>query len=281
MIKKIILLSLMALAITACKEETEQITTSDPTDNSNQEDTITTAPSIVLKSENKPIVFDYTSTGCPGCGSWGAPTFENLSNQLGNKIVPIAVHIKYGDPMITDESNALGQNRTGQYFTPQLWINNTNSTLLNGGRIDATGSLAALNQNITTFQGEAVQISLGVSHAIQDDKINIRYKHKSETDLDGDYFVSLYVMENHLFHNQASGAVNPFEHNYVIRTSSSGAFGSKIESQNLADNQEFEDTINLDIDPTWDKSNLYVTAIIWKNNGDKFIVINANNDLVK
>ena len=33
-----------------------------------------TAPDFELSEVMKPVFFDYTSTGCPGCGSWGAPT---------------------------------------------------------------------------------------------------------------------------------------------------------------------------------------------------------------
>ena len=37
--------------------------------------------------------------------------------------------------MITVVSTALVANRTGQKYTPQLWVNNYNGMLLNGGSI--------------------------------------------------------------------------------------------------------------------------------------------------
>ena len=67
------------------------------------EDDATEAKAPVLGEVNfvfdyKGILLEFTSTGCPGCGSWGKPTFYSLADQNKDKVIPMAAHIKYGDP---------------------------------------------------------------------------------------------------------------------------------------------------------------------------------------
>ena len=143
----------------ACKEEDtptvkEDIVVTDTDTSETLNDTLTSVPDFELTETKKPVFFDYTSTGCPGCVSWGAPTFEQIAKEQGESIVPIAVHIKYRDPMITDVSNAIAENRTGQRYTPQLWVNNTNGMVLNGGSINTTGSINKITADLETIKTE-------------------------------------------------------------------------------------------------------------------------------
>ena len=127
--KTLIIWAISAFSIWSCTEKSADIPTTPATskDTTQVDTSQLEAPDVVLQSRNKPVFFDYTSTGCPGCGSWGAPTFENLSEEYQDKIVPIAVHIKYGDPMITSISTDIAANRDGQRYTPQLWVNSKNA----------------------------------------------------------------------------------------------------------------------------------------------------------
>jgi hypothetical protein len=239
------------------------------------DDTLKTAPDFNLIEINKPVFFDYTSTGCPGCGSWGAPTFERLAAELGDEIVPMAIHIKYGDPMITEASEAIAANRIGQRYTPQLWVNNSNGTVLNGNRIDGAGSEKKLREDITAYQDQQVQIAIGVSTVINKNTLTVRYKTKAITELYGDYYLGLYILEDGILYAQSNAATNPFEHNYVLRTSNNGGFGNLIAISDLGLNNELDETFDFEIDASWDKNNLSATAIIWKKNGNNYVAINA------
>ena len=108
--------------------------------------------SIILTYQEraKPLVFEITSTGCPGCGSWGKPVFSQLSSQYGNQIIPVAVHIKYGDPYITNVSENIAANRYGAFYTPQIWVNDTNGVVISagGGSIQTESSIKRMNDLI-------------------------------------------------------------------------------------------------------------------------------------
>ena len=276
--KIIVTLSLFSILAFGCKDK--NTTTPEVEEQKEEEVQLNEAPAITLEETNKPVFFDYTSTGCPGCGSWGAPTFETIADRLESSIVPVAVHIKYGDPMITGASEAIAANRTGQFYTPQLWVNNNNAMVLAGSSINGNASAEKINTEIESFQNAETTLAVGVSHAINDDKITIRYKTKALENLDGEYWIGVYVMENGILYRQSSGAENPFEHNHVIRVSNSGGFGDLLGESGLTQDSEIEKTVTLTLLEEWNTENLYATAIVWKKEGSNYVVVNANNDLV-
>ena len=267
----------------ACKEEDtptvkEDIVVTDTDTSETSNDTLTSVPDFELTETKKPVFFDYTSTGCPGCGSWGAPTFEQIAKEQGESIVPIAVHIKYGDPMITDVSNAIAENRNGQRYTPQLWVNNTNGMVLNGGSINTTGTINKITADLETIKTEAPEMAIGVGSIVNGDIFKVRYKSKVLADITGEYYLAIYLMEDGILYRQSSAATNPFEHNYVIRKSNGGGFGTQISQNELTKNTTITGTVEFEIDPNWDKEKLSVSAIIWKKEGTNYYVINANSD---
>ncbi|MDC1395483.1 Omp28-related outer membrane protein [Bacteroidia bacterium] len=272
MIKNILTLGLASVILLSCEEKKVEESPLIP-------DAIE-APSIELEVKNKPVLFNYMSTGCPGCGSWGAPTFEAITNREKDAVVPIGVHIKYGDPMITDVSNAIASNRIGQFFTPQIWVNNTNGVILTGGSISGTASVNKMNDDIDAFINIAPEILVGTSSIVNDDKIYIRYKTKAQQDLTGDYYVGVYLLENKIYAKQNSGSQDPFEHNYVIRTSNKGGFGTMLSAEHLETEAVMDEQIDANILPEWKKENLYAAVIVWRKEEDNYLVVNANNNLV-
>ena len=113
-----------ALLFVACKKESPPLL-------AENNSSVETEISVKYENTNKAVLFEFTSTGCPGCGSWGKPTVAAVSTTHGSKVVPIAVHIKYNDPFLTDISQAIADNRTGSRWTPQLWVDNENATIIN------------------------------------------------------------------------------------------------------------------------------------------------------
>lgn len=276
-----ILFTLFSLTIFGCSEA-ESPAIEPTSQDSTTESSSVEPPDFELMATSKPVLFDYTSTGCPGCGSWGKPTFESLIRQHDSTIVPIAVHIKYRDAMITPVSEAIAANRTGQYFTPQLWVNNTNGVVLNGGRIDATASLNLLNSTIENVRNKAADISVGLSIGISNDTLKVRYKTLPNIDLSAsEVYVGIYLMENKLRFNQSGSASNPTIHNHVIRASNNGGFGTQLASNDLTINELTENTYSFKLNEAWNKDELYAAIIVWKKEGNNYVVLNANNGMTK
>lgn len=177
----------------------------------------------------KPILFEITSTGCPGCGGWGKPTFNDFIQKYPDQIAPIAVHIKYNDPMITVHSNAIDNNNYGQKYTPQIWVNDTNGVSLSVNSINTAASIAKIDRLILNALGSNVP-KLDAGFEISGNKMLVKFGVKMNGELAaGDYYLSCFLMGNGLVYEQRNYANNPATHNdYIIDAAFDSTFGKHI-----------------------------------------------------
>ncbi len=227
---------------------------------------------LTFTKKTRPVLLEITSTGCPGCGSWGKPTFKKLVNDFGNDITPLAVHIKYGDPMITAESQAIADNRHGSRYTPQIWVGDMNAIILTGGSIS---SASEQNARDLMNAGQGVdQPAVAASIKKEGGKLNVTYGVKFiDVPTDGEYALACYLTEDGLSYNQSSSASNPTTHNQVLRASADGAFGKAFTSADLMDN-EVTWQFSFDLSD-YNETNTYITVVLWKKDGNRYVPVNG------
>lgn len=190
---------------------------------------------LSYQEKAKPVVFEITSTGCPGCGSWGKPVFSQLIAQYGKQIVPVAVHIKYGDPFITNISETIASNRYGAFYTPQIWINDTNGVSISlGGGIQTEASVRKMNDLINRRLADSGPYLSGLVYEQSSDfikfKVGVDFK---DYEAGGhQYFLSTYLMESQLENHQTGSMSNPTLHHHVIRKSFGDTWGEPVELNN-------------------------------------------------
>lgn len=260
---RIILVSITFLAFSSCKESDPEIT---PDKNQNMTD-----PSSIVLSYDQPAlptIFEITSTGCPGCGRWGKPTFSALAKEFGEKVIPIAVHIKYGDPFITSTSQSIGDNRYGSRYTPQIWVNDSNGVVLaNGGGILDQESVSRMRNLIDQHDILAADTLAGVvadrSANKLTFKIGIRPNIVSNTN---EKYLSCYLIEDGLVYDQASYSSNPATHNFVIRQSVDGAFGKPVKFENGS--FEYAGAFN----ELKENGDYHVVTVLWEKINGRFVV---------
>ncbi len=223
-------------------------------------------PGLKIDKELKPLVWEFTSTGCPGCGSWGKPTFKAVLDQNMGDAIGLAVHIKYGDPMITSYSTEIGANRYGQFYTPQIWVNDSNGVVLNGGSINGMASVERLNKLIDFHKQNRSNILTDIQFVKNNNKVSFRYGIKGSTSEDSLY-VSCFLIENDVVATQSSYANNPAKHPFVIREAAAGTYGQKTFLS--ADNDfisEFESEFELKT--TNGKYDL--TVVVWEKVNNRY-----------
>lgn len=262
--KKAVFFSMTLFLMLSCNKN-ETLTEGKPTekDNSNSfQDTVLEYDKLA-----KPILFEYTSTGCPGCGSWGKPTFNSIINQNKDKIVPLAIHIKYGDPMITSISEAIAANRYGSLYTPQIWLNDSNGVVLTGGYISSQTSI----NNINAMKENALLSSNAIigGSVIKKSNHSVYIKtgiKESEAFLNGEYFLSCYLLNDSLVHHQSSSPYNPTIHNYVIRKAVDDiAWGKQIKF--LDGKFEFQYEFK-----NYEANKInYFVSILWKKENNRYV----------
>ena len=220
------------------------------------------------KTSNRSVLFEFTSTGCPGCGSWGKPTVENMKAIHGDKLVPLAIHIKYNDIYITDVSQAIADNRVGSRWTPQLWMNNENTTIFENGYISGEKSMEAMNDEVNSKVQDA-NISLGGAVQLIGRDFTGKYGLKLNKEAGKEYYLAAYLMEENLMSDQQGSTNNPVQHHAVIRKAAFGAWGKKVVSTGEAQKVEFELTHD------FSNGNHYMTVVLWEKIGTRYFVVDA------
>ncbi len=228
--------------------------------------------SLNLKFEKsgKPILFEITSTGCPGCGGWGKPTFNEFIQKYPDQLAPIAVHIKYNDPMITVHSNAIDNNNYGQKYTPQIWVNDTNGVSLSLNSINTTASVAKIEQLILNAKNSVVP-KMDADFEISGTKLLVKYGVKINGELAaGDYYLSCFLMGNGLVYEQRNYANNPATHNdYIIDAAFDSTFGKHI---NYTGSGELlsEFLTDFDVEANAASNKYHVRLVLWRKLNNRY-----------
>jgi hypothetical protein len=227
---------------------------------------------LVFTQNIKPVLIEYTSTGCPGCGSWGKPTFNKMINTHKEDITPLAIHIKYGDPMITAFSNEIAANRYGSFFTPQLWVNDSNAVIINGGYIQGAESEARMNTLINNYKVNSPNILGDISYVKNDNQLKVRYGIKTSESVE-DVFVSLFLQENGIENRQSGYTSNPATHDYVLRQAAfDKTFGDEVKL-NSKSFYELSNEMILDSE----NGSFQLLLMVWKKVGTRFVVLGGIN----
>lgn len=232
---------------------------------------------IQIEKKIRPLLIEYTSTGCPGCGGWGNPTFKQLSKQYDGKVSPMAAHIKYGDPMINKISEQLADNRSGRKYTPQIAVNRENAVVIKGS-IDHRASMKKVSRLVNQYSAISAPY-LGGETSIRGDQLHFN----SLIDLSSysgnleEIKIAVYLLENQLIHKQAGAEKSNEVHSHVIKAAfTKDAFGENLSQMtiNQAKQIKYQGSFDLKASETNPK-NAEVTVVIWKKEEDGFSPINS------
>jgi len=260
----------MMLTFAACKKDTKKQIEPEKTIEKIEEKP--DLGSLSYDFSYKALLIEFTSTGCPGCGSWGKPTFYGLANKYPEDVIPLAAHIKYGDPMITVTSELFAENRTGSRYTPQIWVNNENAVVITSGNsIDGSASIEKANNLITNAQ-KTTEVGFGGAVLFKNNQVYTKFGIQLKKDFEaGEYYINSYLVEDGIKAEQLSYANNPATHNYVLRHAAMEGWGNKITKiMGVEFTQEWEHTFTQDA-----KEGQYTVNVLWKKNGSIYVPVNA------
>lgn len=259
------------LAFSCTKSDKNEVAENPKEEIKDEEEEKLEAPQLNIQHPLKPIVFEYTSTGCPGCGSWGKPTFKNILDQNKENVEALAIHIKYGDPMITTYSTEIAANRYGQFYTPQIWVNDSNGVVLSGGSINGMASLERLNSLIAFHSQNPSALLADIDFDKGENKVAVRYGIKNNAS-QSNLHVACYLIENEVVATQSAYSNNPAKHSFVIRDAAAETFGPNALLS--ADNNfisEFESEFELrNATGKYD-----ITLVVWEKVNNRYKPIGA------
>lgn len=253
-------------SFTACKKDSKDIELPQlPASNNSVE--------LVFEEVTSPIVFEFTSTGCPGCGQWGKGAFESII-ESNPEITPLAIHIKYGDVMITEHSTSIGANRHGILYTPQIWVNDSNAVIIQGSGISGQQSI----QRASSLIAEASLLTtpaLSAKLKRSEGKIEVDFGTKFiNFQDDGEFYLSCFLTEDGIQQQQAGYTGNPATHNHVIRLAAGNTYGQAFSKADLKNNSlQWNHTFTLS--EAFNPANCYVTLVLWRKIGNRYSALNG------
>lgn len=219
---------------------------------------------VYLDNTKRSLVFKATGTWCPPCGDWGAEYVSNIYNDFSGSAEVIGLHSN------DDFSVDIGYNLLSI-------LNNSAVPSFYLGLVPMGNGYGNVSNLISTELSSPNQISMAVSYTVIDGSMNIKVQSSLENQFIGDNcYLAMYIMEDGQIAPQevsGIGTVSDYVHSHILRTEANGStFGVPISFTNGINNTEI--TTPLAPNSIWTHENLYVIAVIWKQNGNSYDFIN-------
>ncbi|NVN95819.1 MAG: Omp28-related outer membrane protein [Bacteroidetes bacterium] len=227
---------------------------------------LTTETDLTPDMKQWAFMGETTSITCGICGSSGYSNFNLIKKNYSGKIVALAFHCNTEDAMTCNnqEWSFDGSRPTGGGI-PSFYIGDTKTPT------------SGMQPYIDTLLKRTPEAQVKFKATIEGYKMNITSKIKFFKEVTGDYYVTYFLCESGIDGSptapvgyvQTSGGAG-YKHNNVVRAANaSTAYGVKFTtSATTAINTVFDYSCSINISSNWVKSNLFITAVIWKKNPD-------------
>lgn len=218
----------------------------------------------------KPLVTKLTATWCVNCGTWGWELFEGIEEDNTGKALLLKAHFS------GDLDNPVGDAFTSNFSAfgqPKFILNNEDQRAT---RNNVASDRVKIADQIEQMSMMPPVANMGFFAEMVNGKIEVQAKTKFFQESQGEYYLSLYVVEDAVRNNQTG--IGMTDHTAIIRTSfDADVFGTRISMMNMiGEGMEFTTNHSIDIHPDWNTDNLYLAGMIWKNEGGVFNYVNGN-----
>lgn len=226
----------------------------------------------------KTLLIRKTGDWCLYCGEHATEFVNEVENNYSSTVKVMDLH--YNDGFAVDVGYNL-ISALGNMSTPGFAVGSELQPL------NYTQISQAINSDILLTP----EVNMDLNFSIQDGKMNINIHSLLSPGVTGDnFFLAAYILEDGQIGNQKiAGYVDPttgtnvnpnFIHNNILRTEGSGSgnpFGNLLEFDSDGNNITSLSDIILAPSTIWNHNNLYVVAVIWKQDGLGYSFVNLEN----
>ncbi len=214
------------------------------------------------------LITKRTATWCPHCGTWGWSLFKDLLEDNKGKAVFFAAH--YSGDLANTTATQITANFDAAY-QPVFYYNEINQEATSS---NTSAVLSSMTQKVNTAHTSQPIANVGFDSSYANGTMNVNAKVKFFQAAEGEYYLGVYLIEDHVIANQASIGANA-NHRRVLRSSfSTSTWGELIGNGSIAAGHEFTHTFSQTVDnPAAHDYSL--AGVIWKKEGDKYKVVNT------
>lgn len=221
---------------------------------------------ITVSKQYRAPLFFFTSYRCRGCGSFGKPVTEQVIEAMGDSLVPMVCHFKYGDPFENQTNLDIISSQGGDLSSPQIYWDGKNEIfkLFSLGQL---GSVEYLKSEIREDYQEAAPVYLGIEAKQKaNGRWQVNYTIENAENSKATYRVEIYSNEDGLISIQKGAQEEENQiHDNVIRSGHFGDMGKPIELEGKSSFSE-----EVEVIPCSDcvPEDLYFTLVVWDDLGD-------------
>ena len=216
---------------------------------------------VVLKGQEvanlqMPLFTKITATWCPNCGTWGWTYMKDVMAQNGEDMLVVGAH--HSGNLQTKAGNFF-QSVFNSFSQPRFIFGNQDQGVRSNNIVDKLNETDAKVKEQLALQPN---VGVGMTISVSPDKIDVHTKAKFFAELNGEYYLSLYLIENNVVEEQASLG-NAVEHPMVLRTAfTDDDEGMQIASGSISVDFEVENDFSLIRQPEWNLENSYIYGIV-------------------
>lgn len=224
---------------------------------------------IEVPNVQRPLITKRTADWCPLCGGWGWTFYKALIEQNDADAVILSAHFSGG--LMSSTAASLTANLGGGY-QPVFYFNQND---LGVTSTNYQGMLTATRTRVELALKDAPVAQTGIRATYGGDSLRIATLTRFFKPADGDYFLGVYLVEKSVIAPQSQQGPQA-DHRYLLRTALTPEWqGRALASGAIAAGKEVSHNFSFPLG-SYRPENLQIATVIWRKNGSKFEVVNAN-----
>lgn len=221
----------------------------------------------VVQKQNM-LITKITATWCPNCGTSAWDNKKELIATYPDAVF-LTTHTSTSSKLYSSTARDYGRNLPDAVGQPIFYINRD--------RYNTRSILGAAETKQQTNQGHSPLANAGLEMKMEEQVLNVKARVQFFEPANGEFYLSLFVIEDKVMETQASRGSGAVEHPKILRGRvTSSTFGVLIADGNINANETFDFRINRQISAEWNQDNLEVAAVIWQKNGDDYEFVNTH-----
>lgn len=220
------------------------------------------------------LITKRTATWCPLCGGWGWNFFKSLISDNEEKAILWAAH--HSGDLVNSVSKDITSN-LGGFGQPRFYVNNDDKNVTSSNT--STKRQQIRDEVDDNFQ-KSPKVNAGLRCQVSGRNLQCDTRVVFFQNDTGNFYLAVYIIENGVINDQAGRGSN-VSHPYVLRGNMHNAsFGERITDDTvIASGTEFTFQFSKDIPTAWEMDSLYLTAIIWDQQGGTYYFQNGSKPL--
>jgi hypothetical protein len=233
-----------------------------------------TAQEITVPETQQSIITKHTATWCPNCGTLAWDVFEGLVSEVTSGAILIAAHRSKSSDLYSKVGEDFLTNMPNVIYQPEFFVNEEK---FGGNYQNLADNIKA---KVAENAEQAPLAQTGIQLLVNEDgsgPVRVNTKTRFFQNAEGTYFLSVWLIEEEVVADQANRGTDVAHKQVLKKALTEESFGIQIVASGADEGTEIENSFEYELAEGEDIKNIEIAAILWKQEGGKFIFENGNS----